>query len=842
MPLSDWLAFFKWWLLLGAFQALGLPLAFRLFHRFPERGYALARPLGLLVTGYLAWLFGSLGLAGNDNGATLLAALVTFGLGTLWLGETGRDDLRAWLGHQRRYIAVVESLFFLAFLGWTLVRAYDPNILGTEKPMEFMFLNAILRSPTLPPQDAWLSNHAISYYYFGYFLVAMLTRLSAVSSAVAFNLALAMLFALTAQAAFAVALNLLLLARREHVPFNPSPKLMGAALLAPLLLLLVGNFYGVLELARQNRLLARSTIPVLYYDFGNLAQGGAQAPGVRWGQVNIWQWLDLKPDPLPPTTTAGWRWELGNWFFAARTIHDRDLLGQETEAIDEFPAFSFLLGDLHPHVLALPFTVLAAGLALAWLLHGWAEEVTPWKNELPFWALTAVILGGLAFLNTWDFPIYLFLAALADLGGQGLRLGWDDLRKRWLLFLGRWALLGGLSLALYWPYFLVTFQSQAGGLLPNLIYPTRFQQSLVMFGPLLIPVALFLVWLGWHGRKTFDTRSAWVIGGGLLLGLFLFSLLLALALSLNGTLRGMVLQALGSLGWQRALGLMLQRRLVDSLTALVAALLLAGATGLGLGWLRALPTLSWPRPAERPVLWMVLAMLFTGALLWLAPEFIYLRDNFGSRMNTLFKFYFQTWVLWSLVAAFGLWYLAQYAGRWARGLGLGLSLLGILLGGYYLIGGLPAKTGNFTNRPTLDGMAYFAAAYPNDWAAIQWLQQRAPVNAVILEGSRGAYWIEGRSSRIAMATGIPTLMGWANHEAQWRGDYFAQVAGRQEDIQTLYQTRDWSTTDLLLQRYRVTYVLVSDLERQWYRPLDETKFEANLRRVFQQGDVVIYQR
>jgi uncharacterized membrane protein len=311
---------------------------------------------------------------------------------------------------------------------------------------------------------------------------------------------------------------------------------------------------------------------------------------------------------------------------------------------------------------------------------------------------------------------------------------------------------------------------------------------------------------------------------------------------LNSTLRGMVLQALGGLGWQRALSLMIQRRLVDSLTALAAAFLLAGAAGLGLGWLRTVSTSSRPKPTERPVLWMILAMLFTGALLWLTPEFIYLRDNFGSRMNTLFKFYFQTWVLWSLVAAFGLWYLSQHAGRWARGLGLGLSTLGILLGGYYLIGSLPAKTGDFGNRPTLDGMAYFATTYPNDWAAIQWLQEHAPTKAVILEGSRGAYWIEGRSSRIAMATGIPTLMGWANHEAQWRGEYFAQVAGRQEAIQTLYQTRDWPTADLLLQHYRVTYVLVSDLERQWYRPIDETKFEANLRRVFQQGDVVIYQR
>ncbi|MCX8025757.1 MAG: DUF2298 domain-containing protein, partial [Thermanaerothrix sp.] len=200
MPLSDWLAFVKWVLVLAVLQALGLPLAFRLFARLPERGYALAKLVGWLTLGYLTWLLGSLGLAGNDLGAIMLGALLVAGAGALWLGPQGWADLRAWLRREHAYILTVEGVFLTAFLAWTLVRAYNPHILGTEKPMEYMFLNAILRSPSLPPQDAWLSDHAISYYYFGYYLVALLTRLTAVPTAVAFNLALAALFALSAQA------------------------------------------------------------------------------------------------------------------------------------------------------------------------------------------------------------------------------------------------------------------------------------------------------------------------------------------------------------------------------------------------------------------------------------------------------------------------------------------------------------------------------------------------------------------------------------------------------------------------------------------------------------------
>lgn len=843
MPLSDWLAFLKWVLALAALQALGLPLAFRLFARLPERGYALAKLVGWLALGYLTWLLGSLGLAGNDLGAILLGALLVAGAGALWLGPQGWADLRTWLRRERSYILAVEGLFLAAFLAWTLVRAYNPAILGTEKPMEYMFLNAILRSPALPPQDAWLSDHAISYYYFGYYLVALLTRLTAVPAAVAFNLALAALFALSAQAALGVVLNLILMVKAAHRP-TPPPLLSGfaPALLAPLLLLVVGNFYGILDLARQNRILAEAEIPVLYYDFGDLAQGGSQRPGVRFGPLNLWAWLDLKPDPLPPSTTSGWHWDLGNWFFAARTLHDRDLLGRETEAIDEFPAFSFLLGDLHPHLLALPFDVLGVGLALAWLLRGLGGRPMTWRREWPFAVLSALILGGLAFLNTWDFPIYLFLIALADLGGLGLRDGWEAVRSSFWRRVGIWALLGLASLALYWPYFLVTFQSQAGGILPNLIYPTRFQQAVVMFGPLLLPLFITLLWLRGRGRAGFDPRAAWTLGMGSVIGLAALAVGLAMLLSLNADLRGLIFQALSPLRWNEALGFLLQRRVVDGLTVLVAALGLAWSGGLAVGWLRRGERAPWPSPSERPALWLMLALFFSGALLWLAPEFIYLRDNFGTRMNTLFKFYFQTWVLWSLGGAFGVWFLAQHAGRLARVLGVGLSAVGFLLGGYYLIGSLPAKTGNFAGPPTLDGMAYFAATYPNDWAAIRWLQDNAPATAVLLEGSRGAYWIEGRSSRFAMATGIPTLMGWANHEAQWRGNYFGQVARRLQDIQTLYQTRDDLEARLLLERYHVDFVIVSDLERQWYRPLDEGKFERLMRRVFQQGDVVIYQR
>ena len=82
----------------------------------------------------------------------------------------------------------VEALFLLAFAAWAFVRAANPEAVGTEKPMELAFINAILRSPAFPPHDPWLSGYAISYYYFGYVLVAMLAKTGGTSGGVAFNL------------------------------------------------------------------------------------------------------------------------------------------------------------------------------------------------------------------------------------------------------------------------------------------------------------------------------------------------------------------------------------------------------------------------------------------------------------------------------------------------------------------------------------------------------------------------------------------------------------------------------------------------------------------------------
>ena len=93
-----------------------------------------------------------------------------------------------------------------------------------------------------------------------------------------------------------------------------------------------------------------------------------------------------------------------------------------------------------------------------------------------------------------------------------------------------------------------------------------------------------------------------------------------------------------------------------------------------------------------------------------------------------------------------------------------------------------------------------------------------------------------------MASGIPTVIGWVNHEFQWRGNNFDNLGNRAEDVRTIYQARDWEITRSILDRYQIEYVIISSLERDWYKPVYINKFDRYMRRVFQFGDLIIYQR
>ncbi len=805
-----------WWLIVGVLGWLVWPLAFRLLRNLPDRGYAFIKALGLLLVGYVFWLLSSGGFLGNTWGGIVFAALIVAVLSLVyyrWRGAGDEVGMRDWLQANWRLVLAGEVVFAVAFGGWALYRAYTPEIAATEKPMEFAFLNAILRSGRFPPYDPWMSGYAISYYHFGYIIVAMLTRLSGVPSAYAFNLGIALLFALTATGAYGVVSNLVAAASRT----TGKGQAIGYGVLGSVSVVLIGNLEGLCE--------------VLY------------SRGL--GSAAFWNWLDVKELVSRGQVTGRW-FDMGGgwwWWRASRVIHDKTLLGISQEVIDEFPFFSFILGDMHPHVLALPFVILALALAFNLLrdrrILGWAEYV-----------LYAVCLGGLGFLNTWDFPIYLFVTVLAYAVNRYQH--WGRLSADWTREVVYCAvLLFGLGLLLYAPFW-VTFRSQAGGVLPNLFNVTRLPQYLLMFGMFVFVVVVFLITLLVEMWKV-GRLGGWKVGLSLWMGVAVsFPLLLLISIApLVLTERGRqyvqgvldsepVRTALGAQTLGSLLNESVSLRLGDPwlfllLSAMIALVIFLTLRILGVRR-ESQETANEQRPSSSNL--FVLIMIGTGLLLTFAVEFVYLRDTFGTRMNTVFKFYYQAWALSGLASAYGIWYLLEHRrgwGRYAFGVVCVLLLAASLV---YTVTAGPSKASGFKVQPTLDGLDYVRRQEPDEYAAIEWLNAHGAANPVIMEAVGGSFT---SFARISSRTGLPAVLGWSGHEYQWRGSG-EEAARREKDVDEIYSSQDFQRTLDLLEQYDVTYVYVGPLERGKYSAVSLEKFDVLLGVVFQRGAVTIYQR
>ncbi|MBN1954154.1 MAG: hypothetical protein JW900_03790 [Anaerolineae bacterium] len=811
----------RWYLVLQLFGLAALPLTLRLFRHLPGRGYAFARPLGLLVGGWLFWLLLILGWLPNSAGAVLAALVLLAVLGAvLWIspplraadGESGSKQFAIpW-----RHILAVEILLAVAFAAWCGVRAHMPRIetAGGEKWMEIAFLNAILRAPRFPPHDPWLSGFAISYYYFGYLMTAMLAKLSAVPATVGFNLGIASLFALTCSGAYGL-VYALLAAKDRH-------KALWGGLLGPLTIALTGNLEGLLEVLHARGLFSAA----------------------------FWQWLDIRSINGPPPSLAQGSWMPSRfiwWWQASRVLHDywpwhTAASPAEIEIIDEFPAFSFLLGDMHPHLLSLPFVLLALALALALLKKPEAWRPERWNFSLPLspWELFfyALCLGGLAFLDvSSDLVVYLFVvmgAAFIATRSVQPQLTWRTLVP--LLVTALVLAVGGVLL--YLPFWL-GYQSQVSGLAANLFNGTRLPQFLVMFAPILFPAVVIAVREACQRRVNWFDIATWALG--LLLALLIFLIIAGFA-SPQGR------QYIDA--WRNGEpipGLAHVPNAAEMIVARLRQRLLAPWTPLALAALLATSILSilkpWPTAAQsktrRPEADFVLLLIVTGALLTLTVEFVYVRDNFGTRMNTVFKFYFQAWVLWGIAAAYGLNRMLAIRRPWAVAAS-GIALLLVIAGLVYPALAIPTRAREYGASPTLDGAAYLYQHHADDMAAIEWLNENVAGIPVILEAPAdhgGAYRYEGRVSAF---TGLPTVLGWAGHQHQWRGDY-AEPARREPHIEAIYASSDIPTTLALLEQYDIRYVYVGPVERARYPISGIENFAAFLTPVYSAGDVVIYQ-
>jgi YYY domain-containing protein len=576
--------------------------------------------------------------------------------------------------------------------------------------------------------------------------------------------------------------------------------------------------------------------------------------------------------------------------------------------INEFPYFSFLFADLHPHMIGLPFTVFFLSLVYAWLrprrlLAGstaslmtrpgpgtWALESTePMSGVVPardrsslqqplsFWdalkqqlALSArdlvswwsgsnlwrwlalpFALGALAIINTWDLPTYLGLMGAAFLLGR-FRGRRPTVSSAWLVArLVEGALFGAALLVvtylLYLPFFRTYQTLDVGlGLVRN---KTPLDLYFKLWGLFLVIVVSWL----WISLRRPQSRS------GLLRTISLVLRRWNVAPHLAEISQVLVFQ-------QGRNGLNVVLKLFGLVLAVSAGLAGAGYTvpalllPLVVAALLLLP--RWEVTAETAFVGL---LVFTGLLVLFGVEIVFLRDFLGGgeyyRMNTLFKFFIQVWVLFGVVGALILGRLWFRSFRWHwlwRSLwqiSVALLLSSSLI--YPVLATRVRVNDRFPgNRPpigTLDGLEFMTVgrfewpagspielAY--DYDAIRWLQQNVQGTPVIAEAKIGYYREMGM--RVAAYTGLPSVTGGLHQDEQ---HYPVDVGRRHADMDDFWRTLNPERVRTLLDEYDIDYIYAGQVERHTYGAASMAKFDTlveqgKLELVYENEQTKVYRR
>jgi Chlor_Arch_YYY domain len=823
---------FEMWALVEIIGLIFLPLTTTVFSHVPDRGWAWSKALGLAVLAICIWLplmvlhfltFDRLFIAG--------ILLFLLALNVIALPRTYRTIVQI-LKANTVYIVITECVFLAMVFVLGYIRSYDPDIHSFEMFMDEGFLASILRSPHFPPHDMWYAGMSINYYYYMHYIVAMLAKFLGQPANIAFNTGISMLYGLTAVSLFGLTANLVSWSRRFARSIT----------------------------AKQTEI-SEATNGAMAIQEPIYASRRGLNRGIRFGLLTTIMALVL--GNMDSAFAYFYRPQQNwyDWFGPSRVIKD---------TVNEFPAFSFLLSDFHAHTLTLAFTALAMGFALNFFLaqdgrgiwlygHGVRLVVTLFSS--------AVVLGGLFIMNSWDFPTYLGLAILCIMLQQWLQHECKLSFKLLLDICLAVVPLVVLAYALFLPFYRHYVSPTSGiGLVQAQTRSTLHDELLIyglfafIFISLLICCALMKPKSQVVNTDTVPEKNneeaapllqeasdlpadkqlrleqpnqgpylSWPLIGMLCGGGFL---VVGLAMNVFYPPNATVFMALG-------------------FTIIGATLALRHKDDRGLAFTLLLGTLA--------------CALITGC------EIFFVRDAFVDqpRYNTVFKFYIQAWILLSVACGAGLYFILEYmhswkgfsqlvtAFQWSGKVVWSLCLIALLALGavypivapYYRVMRYNPQTGTVGvyRSNSLDGMAYFKydQNHLGDYEAIQWLNQHVPDDSVIVEAFYNQDYSE--FGRVSAFTGLQTIMGWLGHEYQWRMGWYAQSASnvenfnrRQQDVDTIYTSNNPQQVLNTMKRYNAQYLYVGLLEEAHYNKSNLRRYQSYMQVVYQSDNVTIY--
>lgn len=836
---------FSWYLFISLLGWIVFPYTRLALGGLRDKGFGISRLIGMVIFAWLAWISGS---ANISISRTFLAFVFIFMvLASSILGWLYRKDIVAEMRSNWKHYVRLEILALAFFLIFLLVRLGNPDLWhpykGGEKPMDFSYFNAVLKSSTFPPYDPWFAGGYINYYYYGFVLVGMPVKLLGIIPSLAYNLILPTLFSMLAMAAFTIGFNLVYTTqfstdlRRalsgQLLKFKFFTKQLPSGKLAEVK---AGEISGAVQVSEEGFVLRKawlagisaSAFMVLLGNLGSVrmvwhgimrlaAPGGVIDPSnlfqrFGWTISGFFKYLSGTPLPYPP----------GDWYWIPSRVYPG-------EPITEFPLFTFLYADLHAHMFAL---ILTAG-TIAWILSillkqwKWEKGWKGWVEAICTFLAGAMLIGALRPTNTWDFPTYLILAGLVILytgikyyaPSENWLQGWSQSIKKWITVSAILFLFIGLTVLLYQPF--AHWFGQAYTALD--LYKgekSAFWSFITHWG-----VFIFIL-LSWLIQESLD----WMIKTP------------ASRLKVLKPYQGMI-QFLAILFLLAVIGLFLMKVLIGWLVLGIAA------------WALVLML----RPGQSDVKRLVLFMVGTAMTIALAVELVTLRGDLG-RMNTVFKFYLQAWTLLSVSSGAALiWLLPEvmkvkkfnFSTIWT----IALILLVCGAAWFPILAGKDKITDRISPLAphTMDGMKYmeystyndqgFEMDLSQDYRAIRWMQENVKGSPVIVEGNTPEYrW----GSRYTIYTGLPGVAGWNWHQRQQRAVLAVDwVWPRVDEINAFYNGVDPAAALAFLQKYNVKYIVVGQLEKIYYTPEGILKFKDLNRvywnEVYQDSDTAVYE-
>ncbi len=757
-----------WYLAISLLGWIFYPLIRIIYKGLPDRGYPLSKLTGMLLITLPIWLAASLGFT-FGRPLILFAVLIAVILNSL-IFLKNKQVLIDEIKENYRYFINIELIFLLFFVFFLLIRLGNPDLWhpykGGEKPMDFSYFNAVLKSIHFPPYDPWYSGGYINYYYYGFVIAAVPVKLMGLVPSIAYNLILPTFFSFTASGAFSFGWNVLK-KRNGEISSGPSSednnkkKILHnpyfSAFIFSAFVIMIGNL---------------GTVKMFFQGVFNL---GLDALALRSG--NLIQTLQIY--------FAGFRqffdgarlnYYPGDWYW----IPSRAIPG---EPITEFPFFTFLYGDLHAHLFAYPITLMALCWSLS-ILFGKIKFTNYFEGAIKIIS-GALIIGSLRATNTWDYPTYLGIA-ICIIAFYGMR--YINPPKN---------LFGGISVA-------------AKRLIVSaIIISLLVVLTIVLYYP-------FIKWFGqgysaidlWKGDKT-------PIGSYLIhWGLFMFIIYSWLGLQVYQWMASTPLSALKPLyPYRNFLGLLFVLLLIIAASGFIWGVKIIMIVFPALIALSLLILRKNILDSERVIYFLLIA----GLMLTLIVEIVVIRGDIG-RMNTVFKFYLQAWTLLALGSAFAFYETIKYLSekgpknRLISGWKVFLVLLLFSTSLFTITASIDKITDRISHDTplTLDGMLFMKhSTYPEnevlmdlsqDYEAIRWMQENIEGTPTIVEANLPEYrW----GNRYSIFTGLPGVVGWNWHQRQQRAINPSEwVTERVNDIEAFYTLDDKNNAEEFLKNIR----------------------------------------